>query len=252
MPGMDGFEVLARLKECEVTQAIPVIIITGLSDEENEEKGFSSGAVDYITRPFHKSVVLARIKTHQKIVEQMRIIELHSFVDPLTNIPNRRSFDFRIEEVWGIAMRHKDPVSFLMIDIDNFKSFNDTYGHQQGDIALKAVAGTIVGALKRSSDMAFRWGGEEFTAILMDTSIEGALLVAERIRTGVENTLIPDINGDNPKTVTVSIGVASEIPEYGGKIANLIRRADVAMYVAKESGRNKVSSAREETVPDEV
>ena len=243
MPGLSGFDVLDRLKESESTQSTPVIIISGLADEEHEEKGFKYGAVDYISRPFHRSVVLARIRTHRRIVEQLRLIENLSLIDPLTSIPNRRCFDFRIEEVWGVAARCKEPVSVLVIDVDHFKIYNDTYGHQQGDVALKAVAGAIVMALGRSSDMAFRCGGEEFTAILVGNSPDGALIVAERIRSNVEKAAITGLTGGAAKGVTVSIGVACETPKSDIKIIDLIKSADMALYSAKETGRNRVTPA---------
>ena len=245
MPGMSGFDVLARLQESESTKSIPVIFITGLNDESNEERGLICGAVDYITRPFHKAVVLARIRTHKRIVEQMRLIEIYSLIDPLTNISNRRSFDFQIKEIWGRAARKKESVSVLMLDVDNFKNYNDTYGHQQGDAALKVIANTITTALKRSSDMAFRWGGEEFAAVLVDTTLDGAVIVAERIRESVEGAAIPDIGGGAPHNITVSVGVASQNPGNDNNYPELIRLADLALYNAKNSGRNRVCSESE-------
>ena len=242
MPGMSGFDVLARLQENESTKSIPVIFITGLNDEANEERGLICGAVDYITRPFHKAIVLARIRTHRRIVEQMRLIELYSLIDPLTNIPNRRSFDFQMKEIWGRAARKKESVSVLIADVDFFKNYNDTYGHQQGDAALKVIANAITAALKRSSDMAFRWGGEEFTAVLVDTELEGAMLVAERIRESVESVPILDIGGGASHSITISVGVASASPGNDNNYAELIRFADMALYNAKKNGRNKVCS----------
>jgi len=128
MPGMSGFDVLAEFKKNEETRGVPVIIISGLADENDEEKGLLLGAVDYITKPFKNSIVIARVKTHLKIVEQMRIIERLSIIDQLTNIPNRRYFDNRINSEWKRAIREKADISILMIDVDHFKKFNDTYG----------------------------------------------------------------------------------------------------------------------------
>jgi len=129
-----------------------------------------------------------------------------------------------------------------MMDIDNFKLYNDSYGHQQGDVALKMVANAITAALKRSADMAFRRGGEEFAALLTTTKHEGAVQIAEQIRKSVEDTVIPDIIKGEQHSVTVSIGVASVFPEIGMKIDDLIRQADMALYDAKKTGRNKVCS----------
>ena len=243
MPGLSGFEVIEKLQKDASARSIPVIIITGLSQEGYEEKGLECGAVDYITKPFRKAVVLARIKTQQKIVEQMRIIESHSLVDALTGISNRRNFDIRIEEQWGYARRKKLPVSVLMMDIDHFKKYNDTYGHQQGDETLKVVANSITGALMRSSDTAYRWGGEEFIALLVDTDLESAMVVGERIREGVETTAVPSVSGGDALSVTISVGVASAIPGDNNEIQAIIKQADMALYAAKESGRNRVCSA---------
>ena len=240
MPGMDGFEVLEILKSSDSTKAIPVVIITGLSDESYEEKGLLRGAVDYITKPFRKPVVMARINTQRKVVEQMRLIEMHSMIDQLTGIPNRRSFDTRMEEQWGYARRKREHIGVLMVDIDHFKKYNDTYGHQQGDETLKMVAGVITEALMRSSDYAFRWGGEEFTALLVDTDLPGAIIVGERVREAVESTLVPNLAGGEPLKVTVSVGVSSIVPGSGDEIPELIKQADRGVYAAKESGRNKV------------
>ena len=240
MPGMSGFEVLTRLKESAVTRSIPVIVITGLSDAENEEKGFILGAVDYIAKPFKEPIVLARIKTHQTIVEQMHTIEHQSLFDPLTNVMNRRSFDFHSEALWAHAIRQQESISVLMIDIDNFKCFNDTYGHQLGDIALKITADAIAVPLKRASDLLFRWGGEEFIVLLPNTLIDGAVYIAEQIRENIESAEIPSTCGVTPPGITASVGVASILPSVGSAMSDTIRQADNAMYTAKESGRNRV------------
>jgi len=245
MPGMDGFEVLARLKASNVTKMIPVIIITGLSDAENEEKGLILGAVDYITKPFKEAIVLARIRTHQTVVEQMRLIEHQSLFDPLTNIMNRRSFDFHSEALWAHATRHQEPVTILMIDIDNFKKFNDTYGHQLGDLALQTVANAISSALLRASDLVFRWGGEEFAVLLPNTHANGAALIGERVRKSIEGAVIPSIGGVTLSGVTASIGAATLMPYIGSSISELIKHADIALYDAKECGKNKVCTWNE-------
>ena len=246
MPGLSGFDVLERLQKEAHTRSIPVIIITGLSDEGYEERGLECGAVDYIKKPFRKAVVLARIKTQRKIVEQMRLIESHSLIDQLTGIPNRRNFDIRIEEQWGYAKRKNYPISILMLDIDHFKRYNDTYGHQQGDETLKAVAKSISGSLFRSTDTAFRWGGEEFAVLLMETDLKSATFVAERVRKNVESAMVQNLGGGDPLNVTVSVGVASALPGSNVDIPHMVKQADIALYAAKESGRNKVCAASDE------
>ena len=240
MPGMSGFDVLSELKESPETKQISVIIVSGLSDDANEEKGFALGAVDYVTKPYKQSIVLARIKTHLKILEQMRLIEQLSMMDMLTNIPNRRCLDSRLSAEWGRAIRENTTLSILMIDIDHFKLFNDTYGHQQGDIVLQAVANTLNTATKRSADLAGRWGGEEFVVLLPNTLLEGALHIAEQIRKTIEYTQVPRLDHGKPLNVTVSVGAASKAPAAGDAVDELISHVDKALYTAKETGRNRV------------
>ena len=243
MPGMDGFEVLAQLKESDSMKNVPVIFISGRTDEEDEEKGLLLGAVDYIAKPFKKAIVMARISTHLKIVEQMRLIERLSLIDSLTNIPNRRNFDKYMANEWKRALREKNPISLLMVDVDYFKQFNDKHGHRQGDEVLKKVAAELTSVLRRPADLAARWGGEEFAVLLPNTGLDGAGYVAEQIRLKTENTTVPNITGKDGASllgVTVSVGVASEYPTADKSIADLVERADKALYIAKETGRNRV------------
>ena len=243
MPGMDGFEVLARLKKSDVLCNAPVIIISGLANEEDEEKGLLLGAVDYIAKPFKKAIVMARINTHLKIVGQMRLIERLSLSDSLTNIPNRRSFDNYFSNEWKRALREGNPLSLLMVDIDNFKQCNDRYGHQQGDEVLKKVSSELTSVLKRPADIAARWGGEEFAVLLPNTGLSGAGHVAEQIRLRIENTEVPNITlagGDSPLNVTVSVGVATTVPSLEVTTMHLVEQADRALYTAKKTGRNRV------------
>jgi len=167
------------------------------------------------------------------------ILELASFgmKDQLTRIPNRRSFDNRLELEWNRAKREKSPISILMIDIDRFKNYNDTFGHQQGDVALQTAANTIKRVIKRSGDFCARWGGEEFAVLLPDTNSPGAAFVAENIRSELEKTIIPcsDTRGER---ITISIGVCTQIPVSGSAVVRLVFTADSALYQAKEKGRN--------------
>ena len=242
MPDVSGFEVIKKLKSSDVTSRIPVIFITGLTGVEDEEKGFFLGAVDYIAKPFNKSIVKARVNTHIKIVDQMRTIEELGLIDALTKIANRRGFENRLAVEWSRAIREKTPLSLLMMDIDKFKNYNDTYGHQQGDVALKSLAETASKALLRSVDFAARWGGEEFVVLLPNADFNGALAVAERIRKNMEDTVI--LTDDGTATgITVSIGVNSIVPQQCCSSEDFIRKADQALYNAKETGRNKVVRA---------
>ncbi|GBU20820.1 diguanylate cyclase response regulator [Fibrobacteres bacterium R8-0-B4] len=244
MPEMDGFEVLAQLKASEHTNKIPVIFITGQDSKEAEINGLSKGAVDYITKPFNNMIVDARVNTHMKIVEQMRIIERMSIMDELTELPNRRYFNDQLAREWGRAIRETLSISLLIIDVDKFKVYNDTFGHPQGDTLLHTVAGVFKESLKRPADFVARWGGEEFIMLLPGSDLEGAINVAERVRSSVESTIIPCIDGTST-SATVSIGVNSERPIIHLPAAGFVSRADKALYEAKESGRNRICVYKE-------
>jgi len=243
LPEMDGFEVLTRLKKNDSTHSIPVIIISGMAKPDDEVKGLSLGAVDYITKPFHDIVVKTRIDTQLRILKQMRMIEEIGFIDTLTNIPNRRQFDKFLVREWNRAIRENTSISIMMIDVDHFKMYNDTYGHQQGDVALQMVADATVTSFKRSVDIAARWGGEEFAVLLVNTTLVGTMKVAEDIRRNVEAISIPAADGTSFHNVTISIGVAHMVPKKDYSMSDLIRQADEALYKAKDLGRNQVCSA---------
>ncbi|MDR1961842.1 MAG: diguanylate cyclase [Gracilibacteraceae bacterium] len=242
MPDIDGFEVLVRLKESPNTQNIPVIIITGLDNVDGEIKGFSLGAVDYITKPFQSDIVRARVKTQIKIISQMQTIEKLSLMDPLTGIANRRCFDDRMAMEWKRAIRDQAPISFLMMDIDKFKTYNDTYGHPQGDVLLKMAAQVFTAAARRPADLAARLGGEEFGVLLPYANLENALAVAEKIRSGVENMRTPTADESVITTATISIGVVSAVPRETDLIKEFISEADACLYNAKNTGRNRIFS----------
>jgi diguanylate cyclase (GGDEF)-like protein len=218
---------------------IPVIFISGLSSTEDEEKGLSLDAADYISKPFGAMIVKLRVRNQIKIINQLRTIQHLSMIDQLTNIPNRRSFDDRLHIEWNHAIREHTPISFLMIDVDKFKDYNDTYGHQQGDVVLKTVAKVFAQAVKRSGDFAARWGGEEFVVLLPNTVLTGALDIAEKIRMDVEEELIPCANGSTNR-VTISIGVNSLVPVQGNSVDAFISNSDKSLYTAKAQGRNRV------------
>jgi len=167
-----------------------------------------------------------------------------STIDHLTGIPNRRSFNNRLDLEWKRALRGQSPLVIMMIDIDHFKNYNDTFGHQQGDVALKTVAGTIKRSLKRATDFTARWGGEEFVVLLPDTNSGGAMSFAENLRAEVENAVIPS-DDKKAAAVTVSIGVNTQIPTQDSKLHAFISAADAALYKAKNAGRNRVTAAGE-------
>jgi diguanylate cyclase (GGDEF)-like protein len=240
MPDINGFELLKTLKANPDTRQIPVIIITGLDNEVDEERGFVLGAVDYITKPFKNTIVAARVRTHIQIVRHLRVIERLGMVDPLTDISNRRCFDDRLTMEWRRALRDQKPISFMMIDVDKFKTYNDTYGHPQGDTLLRTIARIFAAAARRSGDISARLGGEEFGVLLPDTELHAAAKLAEEIRSRVETERIPTVDGKIQTCITVSIGVASTVPTKDSSPETFISRADTLLYQAKEKGRNRI------------
>ena len=247
MPEMDGYAVIAALKLSEKTREIPVIFVTGLGDVENEERGLVLGAADYISKPFSTAIVKLRVRNQIQMLNQINTIKRLSVTDQLTGISNRRNFDYRLRLEWDRAKRDKTPLSLFMVDIDNFKKFNDTYGHLQGDAALQAVAKILEQSLLRSTEFAARWGGEEFAVLLPTTDSQGAFSVAERVRKNVENADIPCADGKVTK-ITVSIGVNTHMFEQGS-VNDFITGADQALYTAKKTGRNKVCEYEEANLP---
>ena len=247
MPGMTGFEVIEILKKSETTQDIPVIFITSLGDIQDEEMGLILGAADYIGKPFSRSIVALRVRNQLKILNQMRVINDLSITDSLTNIGNRRYFNSVLNQEWKRSARNQEKLSFMIMDIDNFKRFNDDYGHLEGDKVLVAVSEIIKNAPTRSTDKLARWGGEEFAVILPKTDLNGAVSVAEKIRGRVEDVKFILANGMEA-SITISIGVHTIIPKADGDDYTLdcfISDADNALYYAKRTGKNKVCTALE-------
>jgi len=235
---MDGYAVLKELKQNEITKSIPVIFLTALTSDADEERGLAMGAVDYIVKPFSPAIVKLRLTNQMKMLDQLRTIEKLSMSDQLTGLPNRRSFEERSKTEWARACREKAPISILITDIDKFKDYNDTYGHLQGDVVLQVMARVFNNVLKRPADFIARWGGEEFIVILPNTDSRGAGELAEQIRAAAEQTMI--LGPDNSVTnITVSIGINSQ-KSPSGKLADFFQGADTALYEAKRNGRNRV------------
>ena len=241
MADMSGYEVLEQLKEFPETSMTPVIFITGLSSAEDEEKGLILGAADYIAKPFLDAVVKARVKTQINNIRQRREIERLSMTDALTCIPNRRNFDLRLSMEWAHAIREKKPIAVMIIDLDNFKVYNDTYKHMQGDVMLKAIARNLLTAAKRAQDLAARIGGDEFAILLPNTELQPAIEIAQTLRERIESTCVLTSSGDETY-MTISIGVACVWPAPDDISGNLVEMADIQLYRAKHMGRNRVYS----------
>ena len=239
MPGMDGFELLKKLQEEVRSEHIPVILITSLNDVENEEKGLTLGAVDYITKPFHPVIVRARVNTHIKLYQYRSQIEREATVDQLTGIANRRRYDFISFKLWQDATRLGIPFSICMFDIDKFKIYNDTFGHPAGDKVIAAVAGAASAMLRRGTDFFARYGGEEFVALILGGDAKNDFAHMQRVRQAVEDLHIPH-NPEVSPYVTISIGGITTLPKTGLNYDNYLKMADAMLYDAKRFGRNRV------------
>lgn len=244
MPGMDGFTLLKRLQEEIITQSVPVILITSLSDVESEQHGLVLGAVDYIVKPFNHLIVKARVNTHVKLYNYRKQVEYQSNTDQLTGVANRRQHDKCSITKWNEAVRLQVPFSVCMFDIDRFKVYNDTFGHPAGDKVIAAVAREISGYLKRSTDFFARYGGEEFVAFLMGESPKKAFEHLKRIRKAVENLHIPH-NPSVSEWVTISVGGVTIVPKAEDSYSFYLKIADAMLYDAKKFGRNMVVWAGE-------
>lgn len=244
MPGMDGFMLLKKLQEEVITQSVPVILITSLSDTRNEYKGLTLGAVDYISKPFHPLIVKARVNTHIKLYKYRKQVERQSQIDQLTGIANRRQHDHYSAVKWKEAIRLQVPFSICMMDIDHFKVYNDTFGHPAGDKALASVARVISSHLQRSTDFVARYGGEEFVALLFGDGADKAFEHLKMIRQEVENQHIPH-DPSTAEWVTVSAGGVTIVPRMEHSYASYLKIADTMLYDAKKFGRNMAVWANE-------
>ncbi|MDR2578406.1 MAG: diguanylate cyclase [Chitinispirillales bacterium] len=242
MPEMDGFEAIAKLKHDDKLRRIPVIFLTSLDDAGDEEKGLLLGAVDYITKPFHAPIMLARVKAHIEVADFKREIDRIGRTDLLTGLPNKRAFDERLNIEWRRAIRQKEPLAVLMIDVDKLSSYNDAYGHTQGDSLLKAIGGILTKNVDCPVDLASSRGGEDFFVLLPNADLDAAVKIAERIRTEAADTTFPMPDG-TPTRAAISIGVNSEMPtDSSGTAGVFLAKAEGRLRAAKEAGGNRVCS----------
>jgi diguanylate cyclase (GGDEF)-like protein len=244
MPDMDGYAICKQLKSNPETMSIPVVFVTALQKNDDQERGLNLGAVDYITKPFHLPIVKARVRNHMLLKRKTDQLEELSHLDGLTGIANRRHFDEALSKEQGRLHRLGGNLSLIMLDIDYFKPFNDNYGHGTGDDCLIQVAKALSGIIKRPTDLLARYGGEEFVVVLPDTSIEGAKQVAQSLHDEINRLAISHAFSPIADHITVSLGLASlTIEPAGSELPDLLKQADEALYKAKETGRNRICIA---------
>ncbi len=239
LPGLDGYEVCRRLKSNPATSEIPVIFVTARESIDDQIKGLEAGAVDFITTPVHAPLVLARARTHIALKHHADRLRELALTDMLTGVANRRCFEDRLKSEWRRCRRNRSPIALIMIDIDDFKQYNDTYGHQAGDHCLAQVSSAMKRALRRPGDLLSRYGGEEFACLLPETGLGQAMRRAEELGRSVESLGIPHPHSAAGPVVTVSRGVAALVPSAEIQPRELVRAADAMLYAAKRAGRNR-------------
>jgi diguanylate cyclase (GGDEF)-like protein len=267
MPDMDGYEVCRRLKADPATAGVPVIFISALGEALDKVRAFEAGGADYVSKPLQFEEVLARIENQLRISRLQRRLETRndelaasnallveisrqleaanrelerlSTTDPLTGIANRRRFHEVLDREWRRCQRDGAPISLVMIDVDCFKQYNDTYGHQKGDECLAAVAVSVRDALHRAGDFVARYGGEELVVVLPNVDAAAALAVGEQLCESVRRLAIPHERSSAAAVVTISAGVATALPDHAKTEGLLISTADEALYHAKRTGRNR-------------
>lgn len=252
MPKFNGFEVCERIKNDEATRIIPVIMVTALNEIEDKIRATEAGADDFVSKPFNKLELLTRVKSLLRIKElhdqlNAKVKELEqakerlrqlAITDGLTGLYNHRYLKEHLEQELYRASRHLSEVSAVMIDIDHFKKYNDTYGHPAGDALLSAVARLLKENI-RKIDIAARYGGEEFCLVLAETNKAAAVVVAEKMRRLVELSQFQAQESRVNGRVTISLGVAT-FPDDATSMNDLIAIADRRLYHAKQGGRNQV------------
>ena len=251
MPKMSGYELCKVLRDSKKTSNIPVVFVTSKGDVEDKVIGLQTGGDDYITKPYEVSELLARISVHirlketqdqlkqlldekNQLIKQFENLSLH---DGLTGIYNRRYLEEYLERAFEECKRYGMALSVTMMDIDHFKKVNDTYGHQMGDKVLEKFARRIEGKVRRA-DMLARYGGEEFAVVSKNTDIDGAVVLADKLRIAVQEKPF-EVDGRNI-SLTVSFGVAGMQPGTETDATQLLRDADIMLYKAKGAGRNRV------------
>jgi len=240
MPVIDGFEVYRCLNADPRTREIPVIFITGMGDVASETKGLRMGAVDYINKPINPDLVKARVNTQINLKLMRDQLVMLAATDGLTGLRNRFHFDGMLAYEYARHLRSGEELAIIMLDIDNFKAFNDTHGHIRGDECLQEIAKAMTMTVSRCTDLVARYGGEEFAVLMPDTSLRGAVIIAERVRNAIDNLELAQ-KGAPGGHITASLGVVSGSFLKGTSIVDVLTEADIQLYRAKAGGRNRVA-----------
>jgi two-component system, cell cycle response regulator len=234
-------DMVSKLKSAPSTRDIPILIISGKRSFKKVARCYKLGAYDYISKPFFKEEIMARMGNIGYVSEKMKEVEKLLVRDYLTGIYNRKFFMERLMEELAWADRYHEPLSFIILDIDHFKKINDTYGHSCGDVVLKQLAQILTSVL-RAHDVLARYGGEEFVILLSNTNEQEAFTIGEKLRNAVQAEDFYCEEGSRKLPITISLGVATAADMNNLSPESLINRADAALYQAKAGGRNRVVS----------
>jgi diguanylate cyclase (GGDEF)-like protein len=261
MPVMDGYTAAQLIRSEYPQDWVPIIFLSGASDEQNLERGIQAGGDDYLIKPSSYVVLDAKIRAMQRINDMRRqqiemaaellasnkTLERISSQDGLTELANRRHFDACLANELARAKRTKQTLALVLCDVDFFKPYNDHHGHQAGDECLKRVAGALQSGCRRPADLVARYGGEEFALVLPETELAGAVKVAETCRNAVAQLNIAHGHSSAASHVSISAGVAAQLPGMVITAEQLIVAADQALYQAKHLGRNRVVAVQAES-----
>tara|TARA_R110000868_G_scaffold259743_5_gene517970 strand:+ start:13078 stop:14037 length:960 start_codon:yes stop_codon:yes gene_type:complete len=251
MPGMDGFEVCGQLKNEALLTDVPVIFTTGLGDTEDEVRGLSLGAIDYVTKPVQPVVLRARVSNHIELKRLRDQLAEMAVTDALTGLSNRRRMEQALSVETARLARAGDWLSVLLLDIDFFKQFNDVYGHPAGDRCIAMIASALKRALKRASGLSARYGGEEFACLLPGADADAAMMVAQEIQAQIGSLNIPHEGSTVSRCVTISVGVATARCKPDMSPDEWIAHADQQLYRSKAGGRNQITATTFETLTSE-
>ena len=256
LPGKDGYWVARRLREMENGNWTPIIFLSGLDNDLDVWQGVESGGDDYLVKPVKPIVLMAKLRAMQRLLDMRRRLvslssELHAANvrlnnmverDPLTNLINRRGMERILHMEIEAARREQQPLTLMMCDLDFFKNYNDSLGHQQGDECLRRVGQLLNDVCVRPRDRAFRYGGEEFALLLPQTPRSGAMTFARALGNLLRQRAIAHPNSKISDLLTISGGITTCIPDSETDAESLIMRADQALYAAKAHGRNRFFS----------
>lgn len=240
LPDMDGYQVCAKLNADLRTKDIPVLLMAGRDEAEDGSRGLDCGAADYLAKPFSPAIAQMRVRNLLELKRSRDELTERASRDNLTGLPNRQRFEHSLESEWQRALRGGKPLALVLLDVDALNAYNERYGDTAGDECLKVVAHTLAAEVSRPGDLLARYNGGTFACLLAETELEGAWLVAEKLRQAVGDLLLPHDASPVASHVTLSGGVVACRPTAEASAMGLVDAGKEALAEAKEKGRNQV------------